>query len=187
MSSLSHRKSLPAFGVLGALLLLAGAAVFYFSRPNRPGPARNRSLPYWQRTGFLSKFLQDLNPEARGLQSIHVPEGFEVELAAGPDLVNYPMFIAYDDRGRLFVCESAGKNESDEDMQAKPEMRIRLLEDTNSDGLFDRGKIFADKISMTMGALWYRGSLYVGAPPDLLRFDDTDGDEIGRASCRERV
>ena len=38
-------------------------------------------------------------------------------------------------------------------------MRIRLLEDTDGDGVFDRGKIFADKISMTMGAQWYRGSL----------------------------
>jgi len=119
------------------------------------------------------------------VESIQVPDGFEVEVAAGPDLVNYPMFIAYDDRGRLFVCESAGRNISDEDMQAKPEMRIRLLEDSNGDGVFDRGKIFADKISMTMGALWYRGSLYVGAPPDFLRFDDTNLD--GVADHREVI
>src|SRR5207253_2439648 len=64
-------------------------------------------------------------------------------------------------------------------------MRIRLLQDSNGDGIFDRGKIFADKISMTMGALWYRGSLYVGAPPDFLRFDDTNLD--GVADHREVI
>ena len=38
---------------------------------------------------------------------------------------------------------------------------------------------------MTMGAQWYRGSLYVAAPPDILRFEDTDGD--GVADRREVV
>ena len=158
--------------------------MFYSRRSDRSTRA-SKTLPYYRRTGFLSKFLQESNAGPRGVESIQVPDGFEVEVAAGPDLVNYPMFIAYDDRGRLFVCESAGRNVSDEDMQAKPEMRIRLLEDSNGDGVFDRGKIFADKISMTMGALWYRGSLYVGAPPDFLRFDDTNLD--GVADRREVI
>ena len=170
---------------IGALVLLAAGVLLYSRRNGRPNPAQRKSQPYWQRTGFLSKFLQDLDPGARGIQSIQVPEGFEVTLAAGPDLVNYPMFIAYDDRGRLFVCESAGKNMADDEMQAKPEMRIRLLEDTDGDGVFDRSKIFADKITMTMGAQWYRGSLYVAAPPDFLRFDDTNGD--GVADRREVI
>ncbi len=172
------RKLLTAAGL--AALVAAGVAVLYYSTGRaRPAGPKTRNEPYWRRTGFLSKFLQDENTAAvKGLPSIHVPDGFEVEVAAGPDLVNYPMFIAYDDRGRLFVCESAGRNESDEEMQARPEMRIRLIEDTNGDGVFDRSRIFADKITMTMGALWHRGSLYVGAPPDLLRFDDTDGDGV---------
>ena len=104
---------------LGALALLAGGALLYSPRGGTLSPVRSRSQPYWQRTGFLSKFLQDLKPAAGGLDSIQVPEGFEVQIVAGPDLVNYPMFIAYDDRGRLFVCESAGKNLPDDEMQAK--------------------------------------------------------------------
>src|SRR5689334_12856864 len=136
------RKSVAIFAGVGFLLLLAGAATFYSGRSGRSRQSKSNTLPYYRRTGFLSKFLQESNTGPRGVESIQVPDGFEVEVAAGPDLVNYPMFITYDDRGRLFVCESAGRNVSDEDMQAKPEMRIRLLEDTNGDGIFDRGKIF---------------------------------------------
>src|SRR5262245_27170688 len=120
-------KHLAKVAALGFLALLAGL-LLHSGRPSRPGQAKNSNLPYYRRTGFLSKFLQESNAGVRGVGSIQVPDGFEVEVAAGPDLVNYPMFIAYDDRGRLFVCESAGRNVSDEDMQAKPEMRIRLLE-----------------------------------------------------------
>src|SRR5262249_23712758 len=114
-----------------------------------------------------------------GLKSIHVPEGFEVTPAAKPGLVTYPMFFTFDDRGRLFVCESAGRNIGDQEMMDRqPEMRISMLEDTDGDGVFDRSTVFADKLRMAMGAQWYRGSLYVAAPPDVLRLKDTDGDGV---------
>lgn len=182
----SRRRSIPAVIGLAVLVLLAGAALIYSKNPARPRQAKTKSQPYWSRTGFLSKTLQDLNAAGpKGLDSIALPEGFQAELAAEPGLVTYPMFISFDDRGRLFVCESAGKNMSDGDMDRTHEMRIRLIEDTNGDGVFDRSTVFADKISMTMGAQWYRGSLYVAAPPDILRFEDTNND--GVADRREVV
>src|SRR3989442_69279 len=76
--------------LIGALTLLAGGAWVYSRRTGTRNPGRSQSPPYWQRTGFLSKFLQDLKPAAGGLESIQVPEGFEVQRVAGPDLVNYP-------------------------------------------------------------------------------------------------
>jgi glucose/arabinose dehydrogenase len=99
----------------------------------------------------MSKLLLELNIGPKGLESIHVPDGFEVAVAVAPGLVTYPMFFAFDDRGRLFVCESAVRNIGDQEMDRQPEMRIRLLEDTDGDGVFDRSRIFADKISMAMG------------------------------------
>jgi len=41
---------------------------------------------------------------------IQVPDGFVVEVAAAPPLVKHPMMAALDDRGRLFIAESAGGN-----------------------------------------------------------------------------
>ncbi|MGH9720959.1 MAG: PVC-type heme-binding CxxCH protein [Bryobacteraceae bacterium] len=180
------RNPLAAIIALGALFLVAGAALIYSKSPQSPPQAKAKSQPYWRRTGFLSKTLDDLNATgAKGLESLALPAGLEADVAAGPGMVVYPMFISFDDRGRLFVCESAGKNISDEEMDRQHEMRIRLLEDSNGDGVFDRSTIFAGKISMTMGAQWYRGSLYVAAPPDVLRFEDTNND--GVADRREVV
>ncbi len=163
-----------------AIGLLTGAGILFFGRK-----ANRRSLPYWRRSDWVSRVLLELTDGPKGLDAMHVPEGFQVEQASAPGLVTYPVFAALDDRGRLFVCESAGKNVSDEEMNANPEFRIRLLEDTDGDGVFDRGKIFADKLTMCMGAAWYRGSLYVTAPPDFLRLEDTDGD--GTADRREVI
>lgn len=42
-----------------------------------------------------------------GLDAIMVPEGFTVELAAGPPLVERPMLVSFDDRGRMYVCDSS--------------------------------------------------------------------------------
>src|SRR2546422_8340523 len=118
------RKLLAGISVLVALALAATGLLLY-SRPRRSGGG---VPPYYKRTGFLSKLLLDLNTGGpKGLTSIHVPDGFGVEVAAGPGLVTYPMFIAFDDRGRLFVCESAGRNISDQEMDRQAEMRIRLL------------------------------------------------------------
>src|SRR5690242_7818746 len=135
--------------LIAILGILSIAALLISAKP--PRRAANAVAPYYKRTGFLSNLLQELDTSPRGLESIHVPDGFEVTLAAHPGLVTYPMFITFDDRGRLFVCESAGRNIGDQEMEHQSEMRIRLLEDTDGDGVYDRSTIFADKISMTMG------------------------------------
>ncbi len=123
--------------------------------------------------------------EISDLQAIRVPSGLTVEKVAGSDLVAYPMLGTLDDRGRLFLCESSGKNATTEEMKRNPEFRIRVLEDLSGDGVYDRSQVFADKLTMPAGAVWYGKSLYVAAPPDLLRFDDTNED--GKADRREVI
>lgn len=120
-----------------------------------------------------------------GLAALHVPPGFKVEKVAGAGLVNYPMMGTIDDRGRLFLCESSGNTLTTDQMAAKPDYVIRMLEDTKGDGVYDRSTVFADKLTLPAGAVWYRGSLYVAAPPDLIRLEDTDGD--GVADKREVI
>ena len=116
---MSDRKRLGSIIVL-ATVGLAAAAVLIYSR--QPRPAGSGVLPYYQRTGFMSKLLLELNIGPKGLESIHVPDGFEV-VAVAPGLVTYPMFFAFDDRGLLFVCESAVRNIGDQELDRQPEMR----------------------------------------------------------------
>lgn len=116
---------------------------------------------------------------------IVVPEGFTVELVAGSPLVTHPTFATFDDRGRLFLCENAGVNLSAAELEAALPNSIRMLEDTDGDGRFDRSTVFADKMTFPMGAAWRDGALYVASPPYIWRLEDTDGD--GVADKREHL
>ena len=139
--------------------------------------------------GGIWFYLHRDRPAPTGLASLSVPAGFKVERAAGSDLVSYPMMATFDDRGRLFICESSGNTLNNDQMAANPDYKIRLLEDRDGDGVFDQGKVFAEKLTLPAGAVWYRNSLYVASPPDLLRFEDTNGDGVAdvQRSRRHRL
>jgi putative membrane-bound dehydrogenase-like protein len=105
-----------------------------------------------------------------------LPPGFVAERAAGPPLVKHPMFASFDECGRLYVADSAGVNPGREELTRNPPHRIRLLEDTDSDGRFDAARDFAPKLTYPQGVLWHNGAIYTAAAPSLWRLEDTDGD-----------
>lgn len=118
------------------------------------------------------------SPKDFSRPEIRVPEGFEVELAAGPPLVQHPTMATVDDRGRLFVCENAGVNLSAQELEKQLPNSIRLLTDQDGDGRYDSMTVFADKMTFPMGAVWYRGALYVASPPYIWKLEDTDDDGV---------
>lgn len=130
----------------------------------------------------LALLLCETNPAPR----LTVPPGFVVERVAGPPLVERPMMAGFDERGRLFVCDSSGfnllKGTSDVLVNDPPHM-IRLLKDTDGDGSFDQSSVFADKMTFPMGALWHDGALYVASPPNVWRLQE--GEEPGIAAKRQ--
>ena len=110
---------------------------------------------------------------------IQVPDGYTVEIAADSTLVDYPMFSILDENGRMFVFESVGNvYEESEEALEDPQFLIRLLEDENGDGVYDKSTIFADKLSFPQGGVFYQGSLYASSAPELLKLTDTDGDGV---------
>ncbi len=132
-----------------------------------------------------TKHSDKTNDKTTEVDGLKVPAGFSIERVAAADMLTYPMFASFDGQGRLFVFESDGSSPSTEDMLKKPPYHVRLLEDTNGDGIFDKSKIFADSLSFPKGGVFYKGSLYVTASPDLLRLTDTNGD--GVADKREVI
>jgi putative membrane-bound dehydrogenase-like protein len=107
-----------------------------------------------------------------------VPPGFQVELVAGPPLVNRPIVADFDERGRLYVADSSGSNAKVEVQLEERSHRIVRLEDSNGDGRFDKSVVFADRMMFPEGTMWLDGSLYVAAPPSIWKLTDTDGDGI---------
>ncbi len=119
------------------------------------------------------------------ISKIEVVDGLTVSSAVKPGLVAHPMMATVDDTGRLFVAESSGVNLKPEELEKDPPHSIRLLTDTDQDGVYDKATTFVDKLNFPQGALWVYDSLYVMSPPSLWRFRDDDND--GVAEVREEM
>jgi putative membrane-bound dehydrogenase-like protein len=107
-----------------------------------------------------------------------LPDGFDIELVAGPPLVERPIEMDMDEHGRLYVTDSSGSNDKVDKQLAERPHRVRRLEDRDGDGKFDTGTLFADRMMFPEGAMWHEGSLYVSAPPSIWKLTDTDDDGV---------
>ncbi len=116
---------------------------------------------------------------------IQLADGFTAKVVAAPPLVEHPIMACVDDRGRLFVGDSSGANMNKAELEKNTPHRVVMLEDTNSDGIYDKTTVFADKMTFPQGGAWIDGSLYVMSPPGLWKLTDTDGD--GVADSREML
>lgn len=113
-----------------------------------------------------------------GPHQFTVPDGFTVELVAGPPLVDRPISADFDELGRLYVTDSSGSNDPVNKQLEEKTHRVVRLEDTNGDGRFDKQVVFADRMMFPEGAMWRDGSLYVSAPPSIWKLTDTNGDGV---------
>ncbi|MBW3541894.1 MAG: c-type cytochrome [Planctomycetes bacterium] len=135
--------------------------------------------------------IPPVEPE-KALETFTVQHGFRLELVAHEPAVSDPVDACFDEDGRLYVAEMHGYPFSHEPREQQPQGGgkknagiIRLLEDADGDGVYDKSTAFADGFSWPQSVCCYRGGVFVLAPPDILYFKDTDGD--GRADVRETV
>ena len=126
---------------------------------------------------------EPLSP-VEALQSFQLAEGFRIELAAAEPNVTDPIAIAFDEDGRLFVAEMRGYP-FDPPPGGGPAGQIRLLDDEDSDGVFETARIFADGLHWPSGIACFNGGIFVTAAPDIVYLKDTTGD--GVADVRRTV
>ncbi|MBM81612.1 MAG: dehydrogenase, partial [Planctomycetaceae bacterium] len=122
---------------------------------------------------------------ADAVKTFKVLHGFSLEQVAAEPLVADPVDGCFDANGRLYIAEMRDYPFSDEPTRYNPEGGgkknagiVRLLEDTNGDGKFDRSIKFADKLRFPTSVCCYDGGVFVLAPPTLHYFKDTDGDDV---------
>lgn len=122
--------------------------------------------------------LRYLTPEQL-VESCTVPEGFAIEPFADetmfPELAK-PVQLNFDNKGRLWVsCMPTYPQWKPGD--PKPNDRLLIFEDTNSDGKADECKVFYDKLHCPTGFEFWNGGVLVVDQPRLLWLKDTNGDD----------
>ena len=128
----------------------------------------------------------------KAAEKLEVHPEFDISLVASEPLINKVMNVDWDEKGRLWVCETPeypnGRRElnvekwKDSGSWTKkndrdPIDRISILTDTNGDGVMDKKHVFADKLELVTSFCFYKNGVIACAAPDIWFLEDTDGDE----------
>ncbi|MEY2410254.1 MAG: hypothetical protein QOF48_2924 [Verrucomicrobiota bacterium] len=146
---------------------------------------------------------QPLSPE-QALASMRPRPGFKVELVAAEPLVQDPIAFEWGADGRLWVVEMGDYPLGRVDRSATnpparsphgeeilsppgggryvPGGQIRVLEDTDGDGRYDKATVFLDGLNFPTGVMPWRNGVIVSAAPEIFYAEDTNGD--GKADKR---
>jgi glucose/arabinose dehydrogenase len=77
------------------------------------------------------------------LKTFQIAPGFTIEQIASEPLVNSPVAMCFDADGKLYVIEMRDYSEQDKEHLGQ----VRLLEDLDGDGVYDKSTVFADGLS----------------------------------------
>ena len=128
-----------------------------------------------------------------------VPDDLQVDLVLAEPIISQPLFMNFDDRGRLWVMqylqypEPEGLKLLSKDQWwravydkvplppphgVKGKDKITIHEDTDGDGIYDKHKTFVDGLNIATSFVQGRGGLWVLNPPYLLFYPDKNGDDV---------
>jgi len=185
------------------LVLVGSSGSWSRPLPAEDAAAKKATAPTQEATKATAekpteKSLEEELPRIPGLDfdktmpSFELQHGFTLELVAHEPDVCDPVDACFDENGRMYVAEMRDYPFSPEPRPMCPEGRgrkeaavIRLLEDTDADGKYDRSTIFADKLEWVTSVACYKGGVFAIAAPNIYYFKDNDGD--GVADVREIV
>jgi putative membrane-bound dehydrogenase-like protein len=133
-------------------------------------------VPNYEKRDPAPKVQEILTPE-ESMTLMQVPVGFELQLFASEPMIKNPIYMNWDERGRLWVIETVDyPNEIKDGDQGDD--RIKILEDTDGDGKADKVTVFADKLNIPTSFVFSDDGIIVSQSPSFLFLKDTNGDDI---------
>jgi putative membrane-bound dehydrogenase-like protein len=162
-----------------------GGAMVYYDVPVPFRPGLDEKIVTAVKDLLGKSFVASVTPSRTGgslplspQQSqalLRTHKGLAIDLVAAEPLIASPVAIDFGPDGRLWVAEMLDYPSGIKG-DFKPGGRIRVLEDTDGDGIFDKSTIFLDNIPFPTGITVWRKGVLICAAPDLLYAEDTKGD-----------
>ncbi len=141
---------------------------------------------------------------SRNAPTLKVAEDLELDLVLQEPLVANPLYLNFDERGRLWVVQyrqypwpaglrlisrdNVWRNVYDppfppppphaDDSPFRGKDRITIHEDADGDGRYESNKVFLDGLNLATSALKGRGGVFVMNPPYLLFYADANEDDV---------
>ncbi len=151
-------------------------------RENPPQRWRRALYCFLGTTLLLSACTQPGPPFSpqEALETFVLEEDFRIEIFAAEPLIQDPVAMEIDEQGRVYVVEMIGYP-----LDTGRTGRVKLLEDSDGDGVPDRSTVFADGLMLPTGVLRWKNGVLVTDAPDVWYLEDTDGDN--RADVKTAV
>ncbi len=167
-----------------------GGALPYYDQPANLGPMTEplivgevaRLVPERFRVPKMQGVAPPSGPR-ESLGRLTVRPGFRVELAASEPQIEDPVAVDFGADGRLWVLEMRDYP-GGMDGRGEAGGRLKVLDDPDGDGFYDRATVFLDRLPFPTGLMAWGNGAFVCAAPDILFAEDTDGD--GRAERVEK-
>ena len=128
-----------------------------------------------------------LSPE-ESMKTMHLPEGYHLQLVASEPVIQEPVAIVWDGNGRMYVAEMRSYMQDIEGTgEQLPICRITQLEDTDGDGKMDKHSIFIDSLILPRMMLMLDNRLVVNETNsyNLFAYGDTNND--GKADEKKLI
>ncbi|MBK7875595.1 MAG: ThuA domain-containing protein [Planctomycetes bacterium] len=116
---------------------------------------------------------------------LEVHPDFDLSLVASEPLVEKPISLDWDARGRMWVAESRGYPDKERFSGVPARDSITILTDADGDGRMETRKEFHRGLDLVTSFVFHEDGVIVSAAPEILWLRDTNGDDV--ADKTERV
>ncbi len=115
---------------------------------------------------------------ARAHEALALHPEFDLSLMAAEPLIEKPISIEWDARGRAIVALTPGYPEKEQFSGVPAHDEIAILVDADGDGRADSKKTFFGGLDLVTSVVPWRDGVIVSASPEILWLRDRDGDDV---------